>query len=583
MGKPLSTIFNLGSSHVSASKFSLQEDGLSLDRFKLLDLPPNSGNEQEWLSAIEIAVSELSSQWGFKGEASFILPSSIVLSKTLRVPKVETEKQRKVVEFELSQKMPFPLESLLWDFLVIDDDGIEQEILSFAIKPELIEKLTQSIFGSGVVPLKLTPGPALDFCSLNGRLEADEANSLLINFGARSTNLTFFSSSGFLLRSFSQGGGSLTEAIASSFGVNHTKAEQLKLNYTSASQPKDSTDNATNTLHAVHENFLNKSMQEISRSIVTYKRLKKGKAPSQLIITGRATKSSLLVQNLAQSQTQPIKYFDPFKQIKISEEIEDEDRANLPYIGSEILGLANILLLDHKASVLNLMPKAKLRELENKKKLPWFLCSALIISLIPLPWYLNLSTTEDYLSSEEIKLKRHTLELSNKLKFSQKENSDLVLLKAINQIAAKHVTQLESLSKKAFSLQDLLNNLQLQFDPEINQNAWIDRFEFIPSERIPAGTTASNFMPRSTRKHARISGRYLVKPDEQLNDIAEDERRLALIEESGRIQESLTKAIASIDQVLKVSKKTFSIEGKGDLYNRQFTHFEFELELDLEK
>ena len=116
MGKPLSTIFNLGSSHVSASKFSLQEDGLSLDRFKLLDLPPNSGNEQEWLSAIEIAVSELSSQWGFKGEASFILPSSIVLSKTLRVPKVETEKQRKVVEFELSQKMPFPLESLLWDF-----------------------------------------------------------------------------------------------------------------------------------------------------------------------------------------------------------------------------------------------------------------------------------------------------------------------------------------------------------------------------------------------------------------------------------------------------------------------------------
>ena len=106
MGKPLSTIFNLGSSHVSASKFSLQEDGLSLDRFKLLDLPPNSGNEQEWLSAIEIAVSELSSQWGFKGEASFILPSSIVLSKTLRVPKVETEKQRKVVEFELSQKMP---------------------------------------------------------------------------------------------------------------------------------------------------------------------------------------------------------------------------------------------------------------------------------------------------------------------------------------------------------------------------------------------------------------------------------------------------------------------------------------------
>ena len=479
--------------------------------------------------------------------------------------------------------MPFPLESLLWDFLVIDDDGIEQEILSFAIKPELIEKLTQSIFGSGVVPLKLTPGPALDYCSLKGKLEAEETNSLLINFGAKSTNLTFFSSSGFLLRSFTQGGGNLTEAIASSFGVNHPKAEELKLNFSSASQAKDSNDNATTTLQAVHENFLNKSMQEISRSVVTYKRLKKGKAPSQLIITGRATKSADLVQSLAQSQTQPIKYFDPFKQINISDEIEDEDRAILPYVCSEILGLANILLLEPKATVLNLMPKAKLRALENKKRLPWFLCSALIISLIPLPWYLNLSTTDDYLSSETIKLKRQTLELSNKLKFSQKENSDLVLLKSINQIAAKHVTQLDSLSKRAFSLQGLLNKLQLQFDPKINQNAWIDRFEFISPDRNPVGTNLRNFKSRSSHTLARITGRYLVKPDEQLNDMEEDNRRLALIEESGRIQETLTKAIASIDQVLKVSKKTFSIEGKGDLYNRQFTHFEFELELDLEK
>ena len=80
---------------------------------------------------------------------------------------------------------------------------------------------------------------------------------------------------------------------------------------------------------------------------------------------------------------------------------------------------------------------------------------------------------------------------------------------------------------------------------------------------------------------ARVSGRYLVKPDIQLYDLPEDDRKLALIEESGRIQESLTKAVSDIGQVVNVSKKTFSIEGKGDLYNRQFTHFEFDLELDL--
>ena len=62
-----------------------------------------------------------------------------------------------------------------------------------------------------------------------------------------------------------------------------------------------------------------------------------------------------------------------------------------------------------------------------------------------------------------------------------------------------------------------------------------------------------------------------------------DERKLLLIEESGRMQEELTQAISAIKQVVKINKKVFSIEGKGDLYNRQFTHFEFELVLDLSK
>ena len=104
MAQPSETIFNLGSSHISASKFSLQSGKLSLESFELIDLPIVSGGEQDWLDAVEGAINELASLPGFKCDANFILPSSIVLSKTLRVPKVESEKQRKVVAFELSQK-----------------------------------------------------------------------------------------------------------------------------------------------------------------------------------------------------------------------------------------------------------------------------------------------------------------------------------------------------------------------------------------------------------------------------------------------------------------------------------------------
>ena len=58
-----------------------------------------------------------------KGNARFIFPGSLLLSKTIRVPHVEEERQRKIVAFALMQKMPVPLTDLIWDYQVIDDDG----------------------------------------------------------------------------------------------------------------------------------------------------------------------------------------------------------------------------------------------------------------------------------------------------------------------------------------------------------------------------------------------------------------------------------------------------------------------------
>ena len=121
-------------------------------------------------------------------------------------------------------------------------------------------------------------------------------------------------------KKFKPRGLELTDSIASAFGLNHAKAEEIKKNH--ASFPEKGTDSSVSTLHANHENFLNKCMQEISRSIVTYKLIKKRRTPTQLIITGRTTRTAKLVDFLAQSQALPIKYFDPYSQITISESID---------------------------------------------------------------------------------------------------------------------------------------------------------------------------------------------------------------------------------------------------------------------
>ena len=87
MAKPSEIIFNLGSSHVSASKLNVKSGKLLLEKFNLIELPVTSGEEQEWFNSVEGAISELSSKFGFKGDASIILPGSMVLIKNLESSK----------------------------------------------------------------------------------------------------------------------------------------------------------------------------------------------------------------------------------------------------------------------------------------------------------------------------------------------------------------------------------------------------------------------------------------------------------------------------------------------------------------
>ncbi len=54
-----------------------------------------------------------------------------------------------------------------------------------------------------------------------------------------------------------------------------------------------------------------------------------------------------------------------------------------------------------------------------------------------------------------------------------------------------------------------------------------------------------------------------------------NEKRNHLIELNSQKQEALTQYLEALPFIRKVDKKTFSIEGKGDLFKRYFTHFEY--------
>lgn len=573
-------IINCGISHVSASIFSNDVEAVRLEKVGLQTLNYDYTNDNLWLEAVVDELETLCSKLKIKGNARFIFPGSLLLTKTIRVPSVEKEKQDKIVEFELSQKMPFPLAELIWDYQVIDDDGVEQEILAFAVKPEVAESFCEKVLEIGLSPVQITPAPVLDYNALRASgIGLDESETLVVNVGAKSTNLLFINPTGFLIRNIAVGGNVLSQNLADRLGVLFEKAEEVKKSYFSGQMSLSAEDPNLQSIESCAQQFLARASQEITRSIVTYKRLKKGKSPERIFLAGRGALLRNLPDYISQSQQLNIDYFDPLTTLALSDSVSTEMRSLLPFMLSEPVGLASWIFLDDSekkfALPLNLLPSSKISSLSFKKKTPVLCISAVLFGLLPLPGLLkSLNFSKEF----ELSLNREkkvTEGLRNELKDSLELEGKFKFIDGLaSAVLQKNLPFLQK-QLTCWQIHNLLNELQGTLDHEDVKDTWFDDLKLIPQLRKE--NSRKILTEKNDAVQLKLSGRYLVRASEEDLTDEESTKRNTLIDLNSKKQEALTQYLSNLSQVEKIDRKVFSIEGKGDLFGRYFTHFEYEI------
>ena len=577
-------IINCGISHVSASVFGYENNTLKLLKVGLHTLAHDYTQDSLWLDSVVSGIKNLCADLKLKGEVRFIFPGSFLLTKTIRVPKVEKDKQDKIVGFELSQKMPFPLAELIWDYQIIDDDGVEQEILAFAVKPEVAETFCERIVELGLTPIQITPAPILDYNALRASgIGLNDSETLVVNMGAKSTNLLFINPTGFLIRSISIGGNSLSQNLADRLGVLFGKAEELTKSYFAGHMNFSPDDPNLQNIESCAQQFLARASQEITRSIVTYKRLKKGKSPERIFLAGRGALLRNLPEYISHSQQLSIDYFDPTQIIQIAPEVSSEMQSLLPFMLSEPVGLASSIFMDvgdsKFAPPLNLLPSSKLSSLGFQKKKPYFCLACCLFALLPLPGLLRSQSDLNILNKNLSEQKIESLHLSQELRSQKNLKSKFLFVDRLgNEIAQKNLPFLEK-QKKCWQIHGLLNELQGSLDHQEVNDAWIDNFEIIIPQRNENLRTGS----KANRDNFKIklSGRYLVKASDNILSGPDAEKRNTLIDLNSKKQAALTTYINNISVIEKIDRKVFSIEGKGDLFGKYFTHFEYQVSTNL--
>lgn len=128
----------------------------------------------------------------------------------------------------------------------------------------------------------------------------------------------------------------------------------------------------------------------------------------------------------------------------------------------------------------------------------------------------------------------------------------------------------------------MLNQLQGTLDhPEV-KDTWFDNLTLVIESTKGARRVPKESMEEAKNKiKLELSGRYLVRASEEELSASDEEKRNTLIDLNSEKQEALTAYLNGVTVVEKIERKVFSIEGKGDLFGKYFTHFEYEITTNL--
>jgi type IV pilus assembly protein PilM len=129
--------------------------------------------------------------------------------------------------------------------------------------------------------------------------------------------------------------------------------------------------------------FMRRISQEVTRSIVNYRRQKNAAAPGRILLSGRGSQVRGLAEFLEGSQKVPVERLDSLEHVTLGAGVT-EDPENLRVLLPQIIGEACRPFVKSGAGV-NLLPEAVQAAMRFAKQKPLLLVAAICLALAPWP------------------------------------------------------------------------------------------------------------------------------------------------------------------------------------------------------
>ena len=339
-------VISLGSQRVSGAAFGKTPGGdLILKRYEIVELDGDPSVDVSRLSQLKEALHELVAKLKIKGQKAWCaIPGHPVFSRFVKLPPVQGDKLAQIVEFEARQNVPWQLDEVSWDYEVVSKSDIgEIEVVLAAMKCEPLNEMYEEVVSSGIKVVGMDVGPLALYNAFRYSYPDVEEPALIVDMGARSTNLVFVEGERFFTRNLLVGGAAVTNAIAKEFGVPFAEAERQKRAQgfvALGGAVEDHPDEGVNAMSKVMRNSMTRLHAEIMRTITFYRSQQGGSAPKRVFLAGGGSSAGYIAEFFAEKLKLSVEVFNGLRGVQLDRGVSaDAAQIDAPALG-ELVGLA---------------------------------------------------------------------------------------------------------------------------------------------------------------------------------------------------------------------------------------------------
>jgi type IV pilus assembly protein PilM len=376
---------DFGAGTLKLAEYEVNEaGGLRLKQYGLKSLGAEGSQENSREAVILKALQDMLAEKGIRAKTvNVCAPGFHVFSKFVKLPPVDAGKVTQIIQYEAQQNVPFPLEEVVWDYQILGSTaGGELEVLLVAIKADIVEGLFRVTETTGL-HLQLADVSPAALCNAFRYNYGDlEDCTMLLDIGAKTSNLLFFEKGKVFSRSINLGANSITQDFANESKLKFDVAEKIKIEegFVSLGGAYEEPENQHQAqISKIARQFMTRLHIQVNQTMQFYRGQQGGSAPQRLFLSGGASIMPYTAQFFAEKLNVPVEYFNPLRNVQIDPGISLEELARVAHSLGEVVGLG-LRNLAHCPVELNLMPESTLKWQAFNQKKPYFL--ATVVSLV---------------------------------------------------------------------------------------------------------------------------------------------------------------------------------------------------------